>query len=195
MMTRREAIQKTLFATAAFSAGAITAQTQPGMTPPAATPAPTGPFKLPPLPYPYDALEPHIDAQTMQIHHDKHHAAYVANLNKAVSGHPDLTSKSVEELVAGWEKLPEDIRTAVRNNGGGHLNHYAFWLMMKKNSGATPKGQLAAAMGQDKLHRRRHESFRQRLGLALFGWPDSQDRIHPQPGFADHGGKNPASGP
>ena len=91
MMTRREAIQKTLFATAAFSAGAITAQTQPGMTPPpAATPAPAGPFKLPPLPYPYDALEPHIDAQTMQIHHDKHHAAYVANLNKAVADFPEV---------------------------------------------------------------------------------------------------------
>ena len=149
MMTRREAIQKTLFATAAFSAGAITAQTQPGMTPPAATPAPTGPFKLPPLPYPYDALEPHIDAETMQIHHDKHHAAYVANLNKAVSGHPDLAAKSVEELVAGWEKLPEDIRTTVRNNGGGHLNHSAFWLMMKKNGGSPPKGELAAAMDKD----------------------------------------------
>ena len=149
MMTRREAIQKTLFATAAFSAGALNAQTQSGMMmpPPAATPA--GPFKLPPLPYPYDALEPHIDAETMQIHHDKHHAAYVANLNKAVSGHPDLAAKSVEELVTGWEKLPEDIRTAVRNNGGGHLNHSAFWLMMKKNGGGQPKGELAAAMDKD----------------------------------------------
>ena len=141
MMTRREAIQKTLFATAALSAGAMAAQTQPGMMPPPAA-GPAGPFKLPPLPYPYDALEPYIDAQTMQIHHDKHHAAYVANLNKAVSAHPDLASKSVEELVAGWEKLPADIRIAVRNNGGGHLNHSAFWLMMKKNGGGEPKGDL-----------------------------------------------------
>jgi len=149
MMTRREAIQKTLFATAALSAGAITAQTQPGMMPPPAAGASAGPFKLPPLPYAYEALEPHIDAQTMQIHHDKHHAAYVANLNKAVTGHPDLATRSVEELVRDLEKLPADIRTAVRNNGGGHLNHSAFWLMMKKNGGGQPKGELAEAMQRD----------------------------------------------
>lgn len=148
MMTRREAIQKTLFATAALSAGAMTAQTPPAVMPPAAT-APTGPFKLPALPYAYDALEPHIDAQTMQIHHDKHHAAYVANLNKAVAGHADLERQSVEELVKGWEKLPADIRMAVRNNGGGHLNHSAFWLTMKKGGGGMPKGELAAAMDKD----------------------------------------------
>jgi Fe-Mn family superoxide dismutase len=148
MMTRREAIQKTIFATAALSAGAMTAQpTMP--SPPAAAAAPAGPFKLPPLPYAYDALEPHIDATTMQIHHDKHHAAYVANLNKAVLPHPDLASQSVEDLVAGWEKLPADIRTAVRNNGGGHLNHSAFWLMMKKNGGGQPTGELAAAIDRD----------------------------------------------
>jgi len=149
MMTRREAIQKTLFATAALSAGTITAQTQPGMMPPPAAGASAGPFKLPPLPYAFDALEPHIDAQTMQIHHDKHHAAYVANLNKAVAGHSDLEGKSVEELVRDLEKLPADIRTAVRNNGGGHLNHSAFWLMMKKNGVGQPKGELAEAMQRD----------------------------------------------
>ena len=148
-MTRREAIQKTLFATAALSAGAITAQTQPGTTPPAPAAAPAGPFTLPPLPYPYDALEPHIDALTMQIHHDKHHAAYVANLNKAVAGHPELAGQSVAALVRGLDNLPADIRTAVRNNGGGHLNHSAFWLMMKKNGGGQPKGELAAAMDRD----------------------------------------------
>jgi Fe-Mn family superoxide dismutase len=148
MMTRREAIQKTIFATAALSAGAMTAQTQPAPAPaPAAAPA--GPFKLPPLPYAYDALEPHIDALTMQIHHDKHHAAYVANLNKAVAGHADLESKSVEELVRNLDQLPPDIRTAVRNNGGGHLNHSAFWLMMKKNGGGQPKGELAAGIDRD----------------------------------------------
>jgi Fe-Mn family superoxide dismutase len=149
MMTRREAIQKTLLATAALSAGAITAQTQPGMTPPPPAAAPAGPFTLPPLPYPYDALEPHIDALTMQIHHDKHHNAYVTNLNNAVKGHPDLAGQSVEALVKGWENLPADIRTAVRNNGGGHLNHSAFWLMMKKNGGGQPQGELAAAMNRD----------------------------------------------
>ena len=148
MMTRREAIQKTIFATAALSAGAITAQTQPGAmpAPPAAAP---GPFTLPALPYAYDALEPHIDAQTMQIHHDKHHNAYVTNLNNAVKGHPELAGQSVEELVKGWEKLPAAIRTAVRNNGGGHLNHSAFWLMMKKGGGGQPKGELAAAIDRD----------------------------------------------
>jgi Fe-Mn family superoxide dismutase len=149
MMTRREAIQKTIFATAAWSAGAMTAQTQPGTMPPPPAAAPAGPFTLPPLPYAYDALEPHLDAQTMQIHHDKHHAAYVANLNKAVAGHPELAGKSVEELVHNLDKLPADIRTAVRNNGGGHLNHSAFWLMMKKNGGGQPKGELATAMERD----------------------------------------------
>jgi Fe-Mn family superoxide dismutase len=148
MMTRREAIQKTLFATAALSAGAMTAQSQPVMAPAPAA-APTGPFTLPPLPYAYDALEPHIDALTMQIHHDKHHAAYVANLNKAVAGHADLESKSVAELVRNLDSLPADIRNAVRNNGGGHLNHSAFWLMMKKNGGGLPKDELAAAMDRD----------------------------------------------
>ncbi len=149
MMTRREAIQKTMFAAAALTAGTITAQGQPARAPAPAPAAPTGPFKLPPLPYAYDALEPHIDALTMQIHHDKHHAAYVANLNKAVAGHADLQSKSVEELVKDWEKLPADIRTAVRNNGGGDLNHSEFWLMMKKNGGGQPKGELAAAIDRD----------------------------------------------
>jgi len=149
MMTRREAIQKTIFATAALSAGAMTAQTQPAPAPAAAPPAPTGPLKFPPLPYAYDALEPHIDALTMQIHHDKHHAAYVANLNKAVAGHADLESKSAAELVRNLDNLPADIRTAVRNNGGGHLNHSEFWLMMKKNGGGLPTGELAAAMDRD----------------------------------------------
>jgi Fe-Mn family superoxide dismutase len=147
MMTRREAIQKTILATAALSAGAMPAQTQPVAA--SAPAAPTGPFKLPPLPYAYDALEPHIDALTMQIHHDKHHAAYVANLNKAVAGHADLESKSVEDLVRGLENVPADIRTAVRNNGGGHLNHSEFWLMMKKGGGGQPKGELAAAIDRD----------------------------------------------
>jgi Fe-Mn family superoxide dismutase len=149
MMTRREAIQKTMFAAAALTAGTITAQTQPAPAPAPAPAAPTGPFKLPPLPYAYDALEPHIDALTMQIHHDKHHAAYVANLNKAVAGHPELEGKSVEELVRGLDNLPADIRTAVRNNGGGHLNHSEFWLMMKKGGGGQPKGELAAAIDRD----------------------------------------------
>src|SRR4029077_21216776 len=85
---------------------------------------------LPPLPYPFDALEPHIDKQTMEIHHGKHHAAYVNNLNAALEKHPDLQSKSVEELIRGLSTVPEAIRTAVRNNGGGHANHTMFWQIM-----------------------------------------------------------------
>jgi Fe-Mn family superoxide dismutase len=101
-----------------------------------------GPFKLPPLPYSYDALEPYIDTQTMQIHHDKHHAAYVDNLNKALSKYPDLTDKSLEYILANLDVLPVDIKEAVRNNGGGHYNHSLFWTIMGKNKGGEPKGKL-----------------------------------------------------
>src|ERR1700678_460311 len=94
--------------------------------------APQMTFTLPPLPYAFDALEPHIDAKTMEIHHDKHHGAYVTNLNKALEGHADLQNKTVEQLLSGLSSLPESIRTAVRNNGGGHLNHSLFWKIMKK---------------------------------------------------------------
>jgi superoxide dismutase, Fe-Mn family len=101
-----------------------------------------GPFKLPPLPYSYDALEPYIDTQTMQIHHDKHHSAYVDNLNKALSKYPNLTDKSLEYLLANLEVLPATIKEAVRNNGGGHYNHSLFWTIMGKNKGGEPKGKL-----------------------------------------------------
>src|SRR5207237_7950833 len=99
-------------------------------------------FELPPLPYPKDALEPFIDAQTMEIHHGKHHAAYVANVNKAIAGKPELEKKSVEELISNLDTLPPDIRTAVRNNGGGHANHSLFWKLMAKGE-AAPSGKLA----------------------------------------------------
>jgi len=140
-MTRRQAIQRTAFATAAVAAGSsvVTAQAQ--------TPtAPTGPFTLPPLPYALDALEPHIDAQTMQIHHGKHHAAYVNNLNKAVADSPELGKKTVDQLIADLNAVPEKIRTAVRNNGGGHANHTLFWQVMAKGGGGQPKGELAKAI-------------------------------------------------
>jgi len=103
---------------------------------------------LPPLAYAYDALEPYIDARTMEIHHGKHHGAYVANLNKALEGHPDLEKLSIEELIAQIHKVPEAIRTAVRNNGGGHLNHSMFWTLMKKGGGGEPSGELADAIGK-----------------------------------------------
>ena len=101
---------------------------------------------LPPLPYPFDALEPHIDKQTMEIHHGKHHAAYVNNLNAALEKHPDLQSKSVEDLIKGINTVPEDIRTAVRNNGGGHINHSMFWQIMGPKAGGAPTGAIADAI-------------------------------------------------
>jgi len=100
-------------------------------------------FTLPPLPYASDALEPHIDKQTMEIHHGKHHAAYVNNLNKALESAPDLANKSVEDLLANnLAAVPESIRTAVRNNGGGHANHSLFWTLLAANAGGAPKGEI-----------------------------------------------------
>ena len=103
-------------------------------------------YSLPGLPYSSDALEPHIDARTMEIHHGKHHNAYVTNVNKALEGHDDLASKSIEDLVAGLDSVPEGIRNAVRNNGGGHANHSMFWQVMSKDGGGTPSGELASAI-------------------------------------------------
>jgi Fe-Mn family superoxide dismutase len=99
-------------------------------------------YELPPLPYPTNALEPHIDAQTMEIHHDKHHAAYVNNVNKAIAGKADLESKSVEALISNLDAVPADIRGAVRNNGGGHANHSFFWKLLG-HAGGDPTGKLA----------------------------------------------------
>src|SRR5271166_4438577 len=103
-------------------------------------------FTVPPLPYPFDALEPYIDARTMEIHHDKHHGAYVTNLNKALEGHADLQAKSIDDILKNLDAIPENIRGAVRNNGGGHWNHSLFWQLMKKGGGGEPKGDLAAAI-------------------------------------------------
>jgi Fe-Mn family superoxide dismutase len=139
MMTRRDALKATVLTTAACLSG---------LTDPLAVAqtSPAGPFTLPPLPYPTDALEPHIDARTMEIHHSKHHAAYVTNLNKAVAEFPDLGRKSIEELLKDMPSVPEKIRTVVRNHGGGHLNHLLFWQMMRKNGGGQPTGELATAI-------------------------------------------------
>ena len=103
-------------------------------------------YELPQLPYAYDALEPHIDKETMNIHHTKHHNAYVTNLNNALAGHDDLLSKSVEELIANLDAVPESARTAVRNNGGGHANHSLFWELLSPNGGGNPSGALAEAI-------------------------------------------------
>jgi Fe-Mn family superoxide dismutase len=139
MMTRREAIK-----TVALTAGAIAVTPSLGN---AAQGASGYPFKLPELGYAYDALEPYIDAQTMQIHHDKHHAAYVENLNKALADAPDSTKKmSVEQILASLDTLPEKIRTTVRNNAGGHYNHSLFWKLLKKNENGKSSGDLAKAI-------------------------------------------------
>ena len=136
MITRREAIQTTLITTAV-------AAVLPGAL--AQSPAPAGPFTLPPLPYAPDALEPHMDAQTMQIHHDKHHQAYVTNLNKAVADQPALAGKTVEELLRNPSAAPESLRKAIQNHGGGHANHSLFWQSLKRGGGA-PQGELAKAI-------------------------------------------------
>ncbi|ATF11517.1 superoxide dismutase [Brevibacillus sp. HB1.2] len=102
--------------------------------------------QLPALPYAHNALEPHIDAQTMEIHHGRHHATYVNNLNAALEAHADLQGKSIEELISNLDALPESIRTAVRNNGGGHANHTLFWEIMSPNGGGAPTGELADAI-------------------------------------------------
>jgi len=128
-LTRRTAIQ--------FIAGAALSR-----------PLSAAPFALPPLPFAMDALEPHIDARTMEIHHGRHHQAYVDNLNKAVGGDPKLSQMSVEELLVKLDSLPAAIRTAVRNHGGGHANHALFWKTLAPAKGAAPKGALTKAIDQ-----------------------------------------------
>ena len=127
---------------------------------------------LPPLPYPAEALEPHIDKQTMEIHHGKHHNAYVTNLNAALDKHPELQSKSLDDLLKGINTVPEDIRTAVRNNGGGHWNHSMFWQIMGPNAGDQPTGAIADAItssfgGFDKL---KEEVKKAAVGRFGSGW-------------------------
>ena len=106
-------------------------------------------FKLPDLPYAYDALEPYIDAETMKIHHDKHHAVYVEKLNAALEGHDDLANMDIVEVIMNLDKVPEDIQTAVRNNGGGHANHSFFWDIMSPDGGGEPSGELAEAINKE----------------------------------------------
>jgi Fe-Mn family superoxide dismutase len=131
------------------------------------------PFTLPDLPYAFDALEPHIDAQTMQIHHDKHHATYVTNLNAALEKHPEFQAGSdIEALLRRIDEVPEDIRGAVRNNGGGHANHSLFWQVMGPNGGGEPKGALGDAItqafgGYDQLKTRMIDAGKARFGS---GW-------------------------
>ena len=123
-------------------------------------------FELPPLPYAFDALEPHIDAKTMEIHHDKHHAAYVNNANAALEKHPELGTKSVEDLLWGLANVPEDVRTALRNNAGGHSNHSIFWSIMKNGGGGNPPGRLGDAI---KSTFGGYDAFKEQLQKAAVG--------------------------
>ncbi len=131
--------------------------------------------ELPPLSYDYAALEPIIDKQTMTIHHDLHHGAYVKNLNAALEKHPNLSSKTPEDLIRDLNSIPEDIRTAVRNNGGGHVNHTMFWKIMKPKGGGDPTGPIAQVISKTvrqlqrfpgQVQRRRRQAIRFRMGLA-----------------------------
>jgi Fe-Mn family superoxide dismutase len=126
-------------------------------------------YELPPLPYPKDALEPYIDAQTMEIHHDKHHAAYVANVNKAIAGKADLEHKSVEDLIRNLDAVSADIRGAVRNNGGGHANHSMFWKLLGPKAGGAPSGKLGddikATFGSFDAFKEKFEA----AGMSRFG--------------------------
>ena len=121
------------------------------------------PYQLPALPYGFDALEPHIDAKTMEIHHDKHHATYVTKLNEAIAKHPEWDNKPVEELLRCIDQIPEDIRGAVRNHGGGHANHSLFWEVMGPNGGGNPSGELAEAIQRDLGS---FEAFKEKLTTA-----------------------------
>jgi Fe-Mn family superoxide dismutase len=123
-------------------------------------------FTVPALPYGFDALEPHIDAKTMEIHHDKHHATYVANANAALEKHPELASKTVEDLLWGIDTVPEDIRTAVRNNAGGHSNHSIFWSIMGPDGGGNPPGRLGDSI---KSTFGSYDSFKELLQKAAVG--------------------------
>jgi len=141
--TRRQLLQ-------GASAGAVALALRPlnVFAQPAAKGAKGSGFTVPPLPYAYDALQPYIDKQTMEIHHDKHHQTYVTNLNKALEGHPDLLEKSVVELLRSIKSLPEKVQTAVRNQGGGHSNHTIFWRIMGPRGAGKPSGELGQAIDQ-----------------------------------------------
>jgi Fe-Mn family superoxide dismutase len=138
MISRRSALKTLILTTGAAALAPNLRAQQPASAPPEAE----GVFKLPPLGYDYDALEPHIDAETMKIHHDKHHAAYVAKLNQAIAKAPGFEKKSIEEILANLDSVPEEVRRDIRNQGGGHANHSLFWQVLKKNEGGKPVGEL-----------------------------------------------------
>ncbi|BAY11058.1 superoxide dismutase [Calothrix sp. NIES-2098] len=132
--------------------GCATAEQSPSASSSSPLPTPNttqGAIQLPPLPYAYNALEPHIDARTMEFHHDKHHATYVKNLNAALEKYPQLKSRTVEELLRKLDTVPADVRKTVRNNGGGHVNHSMFWQIMKPQGGGEPTGAISSAINEN----------------------------------------------
>jgi len=139
-LTRRQALGTAAFGAALLVSGSSVRSVV------AQAAAPAGPFRLPPLPYPNNALEPSIDARTMEIHHDRHHATYVTNLNNAVQGHPEIARMSIDQLMRNINQVPMTIRQAVINNGGGHYNHSMFWAIMGPGAGGQPQGNLAQAI-------------------------------------------------
>jgi Fe-Mn family superoxide dismutase len=184
-MTRREALKRIALASA--GSGVITNGVAQGQAVGPA-PSPSGPFKLPPLGYAFDALEPGIDARTMEFHHGKHHAAYVANLNKAVAEFPALAAKTVEELVRDLNAVPEPVRAVVRNNAGGHANHSFFWPSLRRNAGSGPSGELARAIDRQfgNLAGFREEFTRVATGVFGSGWAwltlaENDLRLEPTP--------------
>ncbi len=163
MLNRREAVGALAAVAGAAFAPRLASAAEP------APPQPPPKFELPPLPYPYEGLEPHLDAQTMRLHHDKHHASYLAKLNEAVAAAPELAGKSVETLVGDLASVPESARAAVRNHGGGHLNHTLFWSAMSPTGGGKPAGELAPAIATAFGS---HESFVEQMtktAVGLFG--------------------------
>ena len=145
-MNKREFLRYALYAPAAVALWTRTSYSSPAAVISVSQQTASGPHKLPPLPYEYNALEPYIDTETMQLHHDKHHAAYVNNLNAAIAKHPELSNRSAEDLIRNLQSVPADIREQVRNNGGGHVNHTMFWQIMKPNGGGEPTGPIAEAI-------------------------------------------------
>ena len=150
-------------------------------------------YELPPLPYDYAALEPYIDEATMKLHHDKHHQAYVTNLNGAIEKHPDLGSSTPEDLIKNLGAIPEDIRGVVRNNGGGHVNHTMFWQIMKPSGGGEPTGAIAAQIKADfgdfesfkkQFNETTAKQFGSGWGWLVFKGGKLEHRHHAQPGLA-----------
>ena len=160
MSRRHLMIAATGIATAAVSSRIAFAQT--------AAPAASGPFKLDPLTYPVGALEPHIDARTMEIHHDRHHQAYVTNLNNFASEHPQIATMPIADILGSLENVPEAIRTGVRNNLGGHANHTMFWQIMGPDGG-KPEGEVLAAIDRDLGGMEKFQTDFNAAGLRVFG--------------------------